>query len=60
MGEMGWEIFNPEAQNVTLRHNWGEDLSQFILSLVGAIACFGTSFGYLILFKEEQLFFDEE
>lgn len=57
---MGWEIFNPEAQNVTLRHSWGEDLSQLILSFVGAIACFGTSFGYLILFKEDQIFFDEE
>ncbi|BHH82370.1 hypothetical protein [Desulforhopalus sp. 52FAK] len=60
IGRMGLDIFNPEAQDVTLRHSWGEDLSQFILSLVGAVVCFATSFGYLVLFKEEELFYDDE
>ena len=60
VGKLGWAVFNPEAQNVTPRHGWGEDLSQFILCLMGAVVCFGTSFGYLFLFKEKDLFFDDE
>ncbi len=60
VGRMGWDIFNLEAQNVTPRHGWGEDLSQFILCLMGAVVCLGTSFCYLFLFKDDMLFFDDD
>ena len=59
IGVMGWDIFNSNAQNVTTRHPWGEDLSQLILSVMGAIVCFSSALGY-IFFPSNMLFFEEE
>ena len=59
VGAMGWDIFNSNAQNVTTRHPWGEDLSQFILSLMGAVAGFSSALGY-IFFPDNMLFFEDD